>query len=101
MHQVIIRLSLYHFFEGMNWRRSRNMVTGFAVLSVVHVFSTFGGLGREATIFYSHLADLLSKKTLHYNTLFNAVFHLSRAVGLSDLCIAPLSLCAWQLDSSV
>jgi len=26
------------------------------------VFSTFGGLGREATVFYSHLADLLSKK---------------------------------------
>ena len=26
------------------------------------VFSTFGGLGREATIFYSRLADVLSKK---------------------------------------
>ena len=26
------------------------------------VFSTFGGLGREATIFYSRLADLLPKK---------------------------------------
>ena len=26
------------------------------------VFSTFGGLGREATVFYSRLADLLSKK---------------------------------------
>ena len=24
------------------------------------VFSTFGGLGREASIFYSHLADLLA-----------------------------------------
>jgi len=26
------------------------------------VFSTFDGLGREAIIFYSHLADLLTKK---------------------------------------
>jgi len=26
------------------------------------VFSTFGGLGREATVFYSRLADLLSNK---------------------------------------
>jgi len=32
------------------------------------VFSTFGGLGREATIFYSRLADLLSiKNDLFYN----------------------------------
>ena len=26
------------------------------------VFSTFGGLGREATVFYSRLAELPSKK---------------------------------------
>ena len=26
------------------------------------VFSTFGGLGREATVFYSCLADLISRK---------------------------------------
>ena len=42
------------------------MVIGFAEWSVAHLvllfFSTFGGLGREATIFYSRLADLLSKK---------------------------------------
>jgi len=41
---------------------------GDRVRSVEHgsftplVFLTFGGLGREATVFYNHLADLLSKK---------------------------------------
>ena len=41
---------------------------GDRVRSVEHgsftplVLSTFGGLGREATVFYSRLADLLSKK---------------------------------------
>ena len=33
------------------------------LLNLLHlVFSTFGGLGREATIFYSCLADLLTSK---------------------------------------
>ena len=32
------------------------------------VFSTFGGLGKEATVFYNRLADLLSQKhTMSYN----------------------------------
>jgi len=41
---------------------------GDRVRSVEHgsftplVFSTFGGLDREATVFYNRLADLLSKK---------------------------------------
>ena len=33
----------------------------FALFALL-VLSTFGGLGREATIFYSRLADLLSIK---------------------------------------
>jgi len=42
------------------------------------VFSTFGGLGREAIVFYSRLADLLAKKhgTPYSKTIFAALFHL-------------------------
>ena len=38
---------------------------GDRIRSVEFVFSTFGGLGREATVFYSRLADLLSVKRVH------------------------------------
>ena len=37
------------------------------------VFSTFGGLGREATVFYNCLADLLSKK---HDTPYTKTFSL-------------------------
>ena len=46
-------------FLGTNWRRNRNMVTEG---SVVHVPLLCFRPGREATIFYSHLADLHSKR---------------------------------------
>jgi len=39
--------------------RIRNVECGSFTLLV---FSTFGGLGREAVVFYSLLADLLAKK---------------------------------------
>jgi len=45
------------------------------------LFSTFGGLGREAVVFYSRLANLVAKKhgTPYSKTLpliFAALFHL-------------------------
>ena len=45
------------------------------------VFSTFGGLGREASIFYSRLANLLAVHVQHNtqyksNVVLNAVYHL-------------------------
>jgi len=90
---------------------------GDRVRSVEHgsftplVFSTFGGLGREATVFYSRLADLLSKKhstpytkmlslmrcNISFSLLRSAILAI-RAVELLYILSAPLPLlsCAWQ-----
>ena len=54
------------------------------------VFSTFGGLGREATIFYSRLADLLSRK---HDTCYNHTLSWMRcAISFSLLRSAILSI---------
>ena len=83
------------------------------------VFSTFGGLGREATIFYSRLAYLLSKKhdTPYTKTLSlmrcSISFSLPRSAILAirgsrtvrpverPTTSAELRLAEVQLDSSV
>jgi len=62
-HQVIVSPKLLPFFADMNLRRNVNMGIVYALLMVNLVFYTFGGLGKEATIFfYNRLADLLSLK---------------------------------------
>ena len=54
------------------------------------VFSTFGGLGKEATIFYNHLADLLSQK---HNTSYNQTLSWMRcALSFSLLRSAVLAI---------
>jgi len=55
-------LSLHHFSGGMNLRsHDRIKSVEFGSFTPL-VFSTFGGFGREAVVFYSHLADLLARK---------------------------------------
>jgi len=54
------------------------------------VFSTFGGLGREATVFYSHLADLLSKK--HGTSYVNTLSLLRCSISFSLLHSAILAI---------
>ena len=54
------------------------------------VFSTFGGLGKEATIFYNRLADLLSQK---HNTSYNQTLSWMRcALSFSLLRSAVLAI---------
>ena len=54
------------------------------------VFSTFGGLGKEDTIFYNRLADLLSQK---HNTSYNQTLSWMRcALSFSLLCSAVLTI---------
>jgi len=54
------------------------------------VFSTFGGLGREATVFYSRLADLLSKK---HGTSYTKTLSLLRcSISFSLLRSAILAI---------
>ena len=85
------------------------------------VFSTFGGLGREATIFSSRLADLLSKKhgtpytktlslmqcSISFSLLRSAILairgsrtvrpvHVERPTTSAELRLAEV-----QLDSSI
>ena len=69
---------------------------GDRVRSVEHgsftplVFSTFSGLGREATVFYSRLADLLSKK---HSTPYTKILSLLRcSISFSLLCSAILAI---------
>jgi len=69
---AIIRPKLLPFFIDTNLRKSGNMgiiVDGESFTPLV--FSTFGGLGKEATIFYNRLANLLSQKhnTSYHQTL--------------------------------
>jgi len=94
---------------------------GDRVRSVEHgsftplVFSTLGGLGREATVFYSRLADLLSKKqstpytktlsllccSISFSLLHSAILairgnrsvaHLERPSTSVKLCLAEAEL---------
>ena len=82
------------------------------------VFSTFGGLGREATIFYSRLADLLSKKhgtpytslmrcSISFSLLRSAILAIRGSRTMIPVHVerpttsAELRLAAVQLDSSV
>ena len=74
------------------------------------VFSTFGGLSREATIFYSCLADLLSRKhssyyshmlswmrhTLSFSLLRSAILAIrgSQTIRFAE-CPPSLLSCAW------
>ena len=54
------------------------------------VFSTFGGLGKEATVFYNRLADLLSQK---HNTSYNQTLSWMRcALSFSLLRSAVLAI---------
>jgi len=54
------------------------------------VFSTFGGLGREATVFHSRLADLLSKK---HSTPYTKTLSLMRcSISFSLLRSAILAI---------
>ena len=70
---------------------------GDRVRSVEHgsftplVFSTFGGLGREATVFYSRLSDLLSKK--HSSPYYTKTLPLLRcSISFSLLHLAILAI---------
>ena len=52
------------------------------------VFSTFSGLGREATVFYSRLADLLLRK--HGTSYAKTLSLLRCSISFSLLCSAIL-----------
>ena len=54
------------------------------------VFSTFGGLGKEATIFYNRLADLLSRK--HNNSYNQTLSWMRCALSFSLLRSAVLAI---------
>jgi len=54
------------------------------------VFSTFGGLGREATAFYSRLADLFSKK--HSTSYTKTLSLLCCSISFSLLCSTTLAI---------
>jgi len=73
MHQVIVRPKLLPFFVDMNLRKGMNMgiVLVLLIINLSLVFSTSGGLGKEATIFYNRLANLLSQEhnTSYHQTL--------------------------------
>jgi len=53
------------------------------------VFSIFGGLGREAVIFYSRLADLLAKK---HGTPYSKTLSLLCSISFSLLRSAILAI---------
>ena len=55
----------------------------------LHFFSTFGGLGKDATIFYSHMADLLITEAQHQlpsNTLLDALFVVLFLATFYNIC---------------
>ena len=67
-------------FVDMSSRRSENMGTVYVMLTVnlsPHLFFQLGGFGKEATIFYNRLADLLSQ---NHNTSYNQTFSWMRCV---------------------
>jgi len=67
----IASLFCRHEFEKKHEYGDRIRSAEFASFTPL-VFSTFGGLGREATIFYSHLADLLSAQhAIPYNKMLS------------------------------
>ena len=89
-HQVIVRPGLLPFFVDMSSRRSENMGIVDCESFTPLVFSTFGGLGKEATIFYNRLADLLSQK---HSTSYNQTLSWMRcALSFSLLCSAVLAI---------
>jgi len=68
---------------------------GDRVRSVEHgsftplVFSTFSGLGRKETVFYSCLADLISKK---HSTPYTKILSLLCCISSSLRCSAILAI---------
>jgi len=56
------------------------------------VFSTFGGLGKEATVFYNRLADLLSHKN---NTSYPILDALCFIIFTSTFCVSP----SWEQNT--
>ena len=96
----------------MKWREYRDRVRSMEHGSFTSlVFSLFGGLGREATVFYSRLADLLSKSTAPftprhflYCIVVSPCCYFTQpswplgAIGLLYILSAllPLLICAWQ-----
>ena len=61
----------------------------FALFTLL-VLSTFGILGREATIFYGRLADLLTFK--HSFDFDHMLFLMSCSLSFSLLCSASLAI---------
>ena len=62
------------------------------IVSPLHhlFFSTFGGLGKEATVFYNRLADLLSHK---HSTSYNKTLSwMCWKLSFSLLCSALLGI---------
>ena len=73
-----------------------NMGTGYELLIVSpsrHLFfSTFGGLGKEATVFYNRLADFLLHKK--HSTSYNQTLSwMCYALSFSLLHFAVLTIC--------
>ena len=59
MH-LVIEIQLSQLFIGaMSRRRRENVVIAYERL---RIFATTGGMGKEVTVFYCQLADLLSRK---------------------------------------
>ena len=54
-------------------------------------FSTFSSLGKEATVFFNCLADLLSQK--HYTSYTQVLLLMCRALSFLLLCSAVLAIC--------
>jgi len=70
-HTSIASLFRRHELEKKREYGDRIRSVEFASFTPL-VFSTFGGLGREATVFYSRLADLLSvQRGIPYNKILS------------------------------
>ena len=112
-HPAIVLPRSHPCSDDMNLRKSESMEIVFELLNLPHftplVFSTFGGLGREASIFYSRLADLLASKhssdfshmlswmrcTLSFSLLRSAILAIrgSRTIKFSERPSISTELC--------
>ena len=98
MH-LVIEIQLSQLFIGaMSRRRRENMVIAYEKASFTPlVFATTGDMGKEATVFYRQLADLLSRKnhviysttlawmkcTLSFSLLRSAAMCIRRSQSIS------------------
>ena len=85
---------VYHLYIVMNYRRSESManVSGRwnrLPLPLYLVFSTTGGMGREALTFYRRLADMLSR---HSSTSYSGTLTWIRCT-LSFSLLRSATMC--------